>query len=189
MVSASGSETSVSSATPTSAIIYDAYTSIIKKKKKKYLGVAFTSDGRQDEEFDVRSGKASAVMRAWHHLVVLKQELSKKENSRCFTLIFVPILTFSHESGLWEMTEKVQSLMQAFEMRFLRKIKGFTMYDKVRKTAIPESRLIKLLLLRIKRPQLIWFGHVAGMPPVRFPKQTLYAEMNGKRPVELSRTR
>ena len=29
------SETSVSSSTPTSAIIYDAYTSIIKKKKKK----------------------------------------------------------------------------------------------------------------------------------------------------------
>ena len=32
MVSASGSETSVSTSTPTSAIIYDAYTSIIKKK-------------------------------------------------------------------------------------------------------------------------------------------------------------
>ena len=34
MVSASGSETSVSSSMPTSAIIYDAYTSIIKIKKK-----------------------------------------------------------------------------------------------------------------------------------------------------------
>ena len=35
VVSASGSETSVSSSMPTSAIIYDAYTSIIKKKKFK----------------------------------------------------------------------------------------------------------------------------------------------------------
>ena len=35
VVSASGSETSVSSSTPTSAIIYDAYTSITKKKIKK----------------------------------------------------------------------------------------------------------------------------------------------------------
>ena len=34
VVSASGSETSVSSSMPTSAIIYDAYTSIIKIKKK-----------------------------------------------------------------------------------------------------------------------------------------------------------
>ena len=35
VVSASGSETSVWSSTPTSAIIYDAYTSIIYKTKKK----------------------------------------------------------------------------------------------------------------------------------------------------------
>ena len=35
VVSASDSETSVSSSTPTSAIIYDAYTSIIKKKNLK----------------------------------------------------------------------------------------------------------------------------------------------------------
>ena len=34
VVSASGWETSVSSLTPTSAIVYDAYTSIIKKIKK-----------------------------------------------------------------------------------------------------------------------------------------------------------
>ena len=31
-------------------------------KKFKYLGVAFTSDGRQDKELDTRIGKASAVM-------------------------------------------------------------------------------------------------------------------------------
>ena len=35
-------------------------------EKFKYLGVAFTSDGRQDEELDTRIGKASAVMRALH---------------------------------------------------------------------------------------------------------------------------
>ena len=30
------------------------------------LGVAFMSDGRQDQELDSRIGKASAVMRALH---------------------------------------------------------------------------------------------------------------------------
>ena len=34
MVSASGSETRDSSSTPVSAVIYDAYTSIIKKQSK-----------------------------------------------------------------------------------------------------------------------------------------------------------
>ena len=40
-------------------------------EKFKYLGVAFTSDGRQDEELDTRIGKASAVMRALHYSVVI----------------------------------------------------------------------------------------------------------------------
>ena len=39
-----------------------------------HLGVAFTSDGRQDEELDTRIGKASAVMRALHYSVVMKRE-------------------------------------------------------------------------------------------------------------------
>ena len=47
-------------------------------EKFKYFGVAFTSDGRQDEELDTRIGKASAVMRALHYSVVMKRELSKK---------------------------------------------------------------------------------------------------------------
>ena len=37
VVSASGSETSVSSSTPAIAIIYDAYTSVIKKQNKKKI--------------------------------------------------------------------------------------------------------------------------------------------------------
>ena len=41
-------------------------------EKFTYLGVAFTSDRRQDEELDTRIGKASAVMRALHYLVILK---------------------------------------------------------------------------------------------------------------------
>ena len=40
-------------------------------EKFKYLGVAFTSDGRQDEELDTRIGKASAVMRALQARVVI----------------------------------------------------------------------------------------------------------------------
>ena len=43
----------------------------------KYLGVAFKSDGSQDEELDIRIGKASAVMRTLHYLVVIKREQEK----------------------------------------------------------------------------------------------------------------
>ena len=64
-------------------------------EKFKYLGIAFTSDGRQDQELDTRISKASAVMRALHYSVVMKRELSKRQKNRNFRSSFCP------HSHLW----------------------------------------------------------------------------------------
>ena len=56
-------------------------------------------------------------MRALHHSIVLKRELSRKAKLSVFKSIFVPILTYGQES--WVMTERVRSQMQASEMKFL----------------------------------------------------------------------
>ena len=89
-------------------------------EKFKHLGVAITSDRRQDEELDTRIGNANAVMRALHYSVFMKRELSKKAKLSIFKTVFVPILTYGHES--WVMTERVRSQVRASEMRFLRRI-------------------------------------------------------------------
>ena len=68
-------------------------------------------------------------------------------------------------------------------MRFLQKIKGITMFNKLCNTAIREYRNIELLLLRVERSLLRWFGHVSRMPQEQLPNQTLYAAVSGKRPV------
>ena len=156
-------------------------------EKFKYLGVAFTSDGRQDEELDTRIGKASAVMRGLHYSVVMKRELSKKAKLSIFKAVFVPILTYGHESSV--MTERMRSQVQASEMRFLRRIEGVALFIKVRSSEIQKSRNIEPLLLRIERSQLKWFGHVSRMPQERLPKQALLAKANGRRPVGRPRTR
>ena len=109
-------------------------------EKFKYLGVAFTNDERQDEELDTRKGKASAVMQALHYSVVIKQKLSKKAKLSIFKTVFVPILTNGHES--WVMTERLQSQVQATEMRFLQRIEGGTLYL-TRCAALRFSKLIK----------------------------------------------
>ena len=155
-------------------------------EKFKYLGVAFTSDGRQDEELDTRIGKASAVMRALHYSVVMKRELSKKAKLSIFKAVFVPILTYGHES--WVMTERMRSQVQASEMRFLRRIEGVALFNKVRSSEIRKSLNIEPLLLRIERSQLRWFGHVSRMPQERLTKQALHAKANGRRPVGRPRT-
>ena len=155
-------------------------------EKFKYLGIAFTSDGRQDEELDTRIGKASAIMRALHYSVVMKRELSKKAKLSIFKAVFVPILTYGHES--WVMTERMRSQLQASEMSFLRKIEGVTLFNKVRSSEIRKSVNDEPLLLRIERSQLRWFGHVSRMPQERLPKQALLAKANGRRPVGRPRT-
>ena len=103
-------------------------------EKFKYLGVAFTNDGRQDEELDTRIGKASAVIQSLHNSVVMKREMSKMAKLSIFKTVFFPILTYGHKS--WVMTERVRSQVQASEMRFLQRIKGVTLFNKVRSSEI-----------------------------------------------------
>ena len=52
------------------------------------------------------------------------------------------------------MTERMRSQVQASEMRFLRKIEGVTLFNKVRSSEIRKSLNIEPLLLRIERPHL-----------------------------------
>ena len=75
-------------------------------EKFKYLGVAFASDGRQDEKLDTRIDKASEVMIALHYFVVMKRELSEKAKLSIFKTIFDRILTYGHESLV--MTNRVR---------------------------------------------------------------------------------
>ena len=116
----------------------------------------------------------------------MKRKLSKTAKLSIFKAVFVPILTYGHES--WRMTERGRSQVQASEMRFLQKIEGVTLFNKVRSSEIQKSLNIEPLLLRIKRSQLRWFGHVSRMPPERLPKQALLAKANGRKPLGRPRT-
>ena len=149
-------------------------------EKVRYLGVAFTSDARQDEELDTRIGKASNASFALlgcHETIIV--EKGKPLNFQ--STLFVPILTYGHES--WVMTERMRSQVQASEMRFLRRIEGVTLLNKVRSSEIRKSLNIEPLLLRIERFQLRWFGHVSRKRLEKLPKQALHAKANGRRPV------
>ena len=158
-----------------------------QSEKFKYLGVSFTSDGRQNSKLDIRIGKASAVMRQLHRSVVLKRELCTKAKLSIFRSVYVPILTYGHEC--WIMNEKVRSRVQAAEMGFLRRISGLILLDKVKSADIRESLNIESLLLRLERSQLRWYGHVTRMPQERTAKKLLCSTPIGRRPRGRPRTR
>ena len=121
-------------------------------------------------------------MQALHYLVVIKRELSKKAKLSIFKAVFVPILIYDHES--WVMTERVRFQAQASKMRFLQRIEGVTLFNKVCSSEIQKSPNIEPLLLQIERSQLIWFGHVSRMPQKKLHKLALLAKANGRRPVD-----
>ena len=147
-------------------------------EKFKYRGVAFTNDGSQNDKLDIRIGKVCAVMQALHYSVVMKRELSKKAKLSIFQTVFVPILTYGHES--WIMTERMRSQVQASKMRFLRRMEEVTLLSKVRSSEIQKSLIMDPLLFRIERSQLRWFGHVSRMSQERLHKQALLSTANGR---------
>ena len=103
---------------------------------------------RLDEELDTWIGKVSAVTRALHISVVIKRELSKKVKPSIFKTVFVPILTYGHES--WVMTKRVRLQVQASEMRSLQRIKGVTLLSKVRSSKIRKSLNIEPYISELK---------------------------------------
>jgi len=52
----------------------------------KYLGVVFTSDGRQSEDIDTRIANANAVQRELYRSVVTKWEFSNTAKLSVFTV-------------------------------------------------------------------------------------------------------
>ena len=68
------------------------------------------------------------------------------------------------------MNEKVRSRVLAAEMGFLRRISGLTLLHKVKSADIRKSLNIELLLLRLERLQLHWYGHVTRMSRKEQPK-------------------
>ena len=73
-------------------------------------------------------------------------------------------------------------------MGFLRKVRGLSLLDKVRKIDIRQSLNIKPLLLHIEPLQLRWYGHVTRMSHERTVKQLMNDFPSGKRPRGRPRT-
>ena len=67
-------------------------------------------------------------------------------------------------------------------MRFLRRVAGFSLRDRVRSSVIREGLGVESLLLRVERSQLRWFGHLSRMPAGCLPREVYQACPTGKRP-------
>nr|XP_023656259.1 uncharacterized protein LOC111837982 [Paramormyrops kingsleyae] len=150
-------------------------------KELKYLGVLFTSEGRREREIDRRTGAALAEM--LYGSSVVKREQTLKAKLWIYRLIFVPTLTYALGSDRKnEITEK------RGRNEFPSQVSGLSLRDGVRSSDNRKGLKVKPLLLRIKRSQLRWFGHLSRMPPGRLPGEVFQACPTRRRPQGRPRT-
>ena len=81
----------------------------------------------------------------------MKRELSKKAKLLIFKTVFVPIVTYGHE--FWVKTERVPITSASVQNEVFTKNLKELHCNKVLSSEIRKSLNIKLLLLRIERPQ------------------------------------
>ena len=86
-------------------------TALGRWRRFKYLGVTFSSDGKQDNELDTHIGKANVVMHQLYQISRTEMRAVYEGKLSVFRSVFVPVLTYGHEC--WVMTEKVRSQVQA----------------------------------------------------------------------------
>ena len=79
--------------------------------------------------------------------------------------------------------------MQVSEMRFCKKSNELQCLTNFTTLQIKNLSTSESLLFRIDRSQLRCYGKVSRMPQEQLPKQTLYPEVNGKRPIRQPGTR
>ena len=185
-VSTSKTEVMVLSRQPENCTLHVDGVQLRQVEEFKYLGILFTSDGRQDREISRRINLAGVVLRElWS--VAGNAWLPIDAQVTIFKSLFKSILTYGHES--WILTERTRSRIQAAEMRFLRRIVGVSRMDHIRNTNIRETIGIEPLLLSTERSQLRWLGHLLRMAPNRLPRRIYLAIPDGRRPVGRPRTR
>jgi len=144
----------------------------------------------EPQEIDTRIGKVNAVLCELHRSVLTKRELSSTAKLSVFKSIFVPILTYGHESCV--MTESILTQVQAPNLGFLRRVHGVTKgRTEVRLRPRQETSLaspyLNLSYFGIKCPALkkkfetllrlfvgaLWFGVRGIVSPIYPPGVTL----------------
>ena len=116
----------------------------------KYLGVVISADGSMEKEVEARIGNATRMIGGMSDVVLRRNELSKNTKLKIVNAM-IPMLMYGCEA--WSLSKKLQSRVQATQMRVLRRIEGVNKVDRVRNEVIRERLGQEGILDLVKRRQ------------------------------------
>lgn len=110
----------------------------------------------------------------------LRNKVRPETILKFYKTMAAPVLLYGCES--WTMRKKDTSRIQTTEMKFLRRIKGCTLRDRIRNIDIREELDIYSINDKIKRNKEEWKSHIDRMNENRYPKQIRGYKPKGRRP-------
>ena len=144
-----------------------------------YLGSCLSASNLIEDEINNRIAKFSKNLNCLYPL--LKEKSIPKDVKVCiYKTILRPVLLYACET--WTLTKRLQSKIQAAEMRILRLIYGVTRRDRKRNDDIRAALKVNSILSIIEKSQLRWFGHIIRMDENRDVKRILEWKPTEKRP-------
>lgn len=145
----------------------------------QYLGVTIDDNGTQETDINKRIEKTLRLYYAMNKKFINKKEVSRKTKMNVFKTIYRPILTFGCES--WILNQNQRSKLQAVEMKFLRKVRGVTKFDKMKNMDIRRDLEINSVSEFIETRQLAWWGHLQRMSNTRQTRRIWEARIQKKK--------
>lgn len=145
----------------------------------KYLGTIIAENGKLEDDLNNRIAAATKFYYAMNKCLISKKEISKETKTRVFNAVYIPILTYSSET--WTLTQKQKQRIKTQEMRFLRRIEGCRLIDKISNEKIRKNLGVTDINKKMETNQLRWLGHLLRMPESRYAKMGWKLKMEGKR--------
>lgn len=145
----------------------------------EYLGTIINNAGTEDAEINQRIEKAMRIFHSMNKKFISRKEITKETKMKIFKTIYRPILTYGAES--WVLSERQKNKIQAAEMKYLRRVKGITLKDRIRSTQIREELKVKPMMEFIEQKQLSWWGHIQRMEEERPAKRIYETRIQNKR--------
>ena len=141
----------------------------------KYLGCEISF--KYDKDIEQKVNKFQAICGTIQR--TFKNKIRKETKMKFYKVMALPTLLYGSET--WVPTQKLNSKIQAAEMKFLRSVKGCTRMDKIRNDAIREELNIESVNNKIIENRQKWIEHLVRMEDTRFPKAVLNYMPRGRR--------
>lgn len=145
----------------------------------KYLGALLTSAKDLGTEVRDQALKAARVAGCLNEMVWRNKYMARESKVRVYKTIVRPVLTFATETRAE--TKRTKQQFRTVEMKVLRKIAGFTLWDHQTNESIRDACNVQDVAKWTRMRRKMWSEHVDRMDEERLAKVCMTGQPIGKR--------